>query len=167
MCIEEVQIDKGLEKFVNVAMKYYSCRYGTKQDNWRAKAEAQWNGLPLYKDKMKVLEFMQSKIKQLEGPSIKITKFFKQIPHSNVQQQQEIQVAQIQEQSDIEEQAGMSTVQKSKKSRYSRFFEENYWKMKLENEILTHEEIQLLIKKLWEENEEDRAHNMSKQKLSF
>ncbi|CAK86949.1 unnamed protein product (macronuclear) [Paramecium tetraurelia] len=166
MCIEEIQIDKGLEKFLNVAMKYYSCRYGTARDDWRAKAEAQWNGLPLYKDKMKVLEFMQSKIKQLEGPSIKITKFFKQIPHSDLQKQ-EIKIAQIEQQSDIEEQAGMSTVQKSKKSRYSRFFEENYWKMKLENEILSHEEIQLLIKKLWEENEEDRTHNMSKQKLSF
>lgn len=29
--------------------------------------------------------------------------------------------------------------------------------MKLENEILTHEEIELLIKKLWEKNEEDRV----------
>ncbi|CAD8090270.1 unnamed protein product [Paramecium sonneborni] len=165
MCIEEVQIDRGFEKFVGVAMKYYSYRYGSNKENWREKAEIQWNGLPMYKDKIKVLEFMQNKIKELESPSIKITKFFKQKSHIDGKQQEQ-KNEQIKEQCDIEEQARLLTVQKTKKTKYSEFYEDNYWRLKLENQFLTHDQIEQQIIKIWEKVE-DREHYPIKQKISF
>ncbi|CAD8154839.1 unnamed protein product [Paramecium pentaurelia] len=151
MCLEEVQDDKGLEKFLKMATKYYETKYGTPQKNLREKAMTLWLDLPSFKDKMIVMEFMQRKINRIESSQTKITQFFKS--HSKPS------ATKIQKQIDIGDDQeitgpliGDNTPLKRDRSPYSKFYEETYWKLKLEYEFLNQKEIRQMVKKQWESN---------------
>ncbi|CAD8164052.1 unnamed protein product [Paramecium pentaurelia] len=152
MCIEEVQDDKGLEKFLKMAIKYYETKYGTTQRNLREKAMTLWLDLQSYKDKMIVMEFMQRKINKIESSQTKITQFFK----SNQKPSTTKIMKQI-DNNDDQEITGpiiekVNTPKKRDKSPYSKFYEETYWKIKLEYEQLNQKEIRQMVKKQWESN---------------
>ncbi|CAD8089519.1 unnamed protein product [Paramecium sonneborni] len=151
MCFEEPQEDKGLEKFLKLATKYYESKYGTPQKNLREKAMTLWLDLPSFKDKMIVMEFMQKKINRIESSQTKITNFFKsnQKP-SKIKVQRQIDFFDDQEITGPLIEA--NTPKKRDRSPYSKFYEETYWKLKLEYESLNQKEIREMVQRQWESN---------------
>ncbi|CAK73721.1 unnamed protein product (macronuclear) [Paramecium tetraurelia] len=151
MCLEEAQDDKGLDKFLKMAIKYYETKYGTPQRNLREKAMTLWLDLPSYKDKMIVMEFMQRKIDKIESSQKKITQFFKSYSKPSATKIIK-QVDQVDDQEITGPLIEENTPKKRDKSPYSKFYEETYWKLKLEYESLNQKEIRQMVKKQWESN---------------
>ncbi|CAD8068622.1 unnamed protein product [Paramecium sonneborni] len=151
MCFEEAQEDKGLEKFLKLATKYYETKYGTPQKNLREKAMTLWLDLPSFKDKMIAMEFMQKKINKIESSQTKITKFFKSYQKPSTKKDQK-QNDVIDDQEITGPLIDNNTPKKRDRSPYSKFYEETYWKLKLEYESLNQKEIREMVKRKWESN---------------
>ncbi|KAM3138018.1 hypothetical protein pb186bvf_009913 [Paramecium bursaria] len=136
-----MQIDEqeaGLDRFINACARYYENKGYS--GNLRDRALAQWLDLKSFKEKVRLLEYLEKENRIYDMSQPKITKYFKPIGKSSVKKEQS-EVAQ-----------GPQTAKKERKEsidEYKRFADNTYWKIKLEYENLSPESIKQMVHKQW------------------